>query len=434
MLKKLFFIIFIATFMFLSFSKFSQNLSFDLSQNRINSLSADSEKLLAKLEAPLTIKVYSPNINILNICSEWLNKYTKLSKQINIELHQTTLEPTVSSKFNISSDHNLLLSYKNQEQAIDVKIHQLSEQVISTLIHKVISVNQSWLVFLNGHAEADPFSTDTLGLSNFTKLFNSQGIHAAQLDIKQSQHIPDNTDLIIVVNPQTELLPLEKNILKQYLSAGGKLLWFTEPGSKATGFIDSEFGLSLANGVAIDPDSVSLGSPHPALKIITSYPQHPMVNNITTATLLPWSGHLYSRNKHISATIQPFLTTSNKTWTYPGNPTQDIQQLAQHKEQVGPLNIGVTIGKHAVIIADSSFITNKYLPLYANQQLAKNIVNWLQIKTPVYSFTQTTAKDLNYQPNKLNNTLYRFVFPILIPLVFIVIGFYIQRGTKNARV
>lgn len=413
----------------LSCSKLASNYSWDLSNNKINSLSDSSKKLVSNISEPLNISVYSPSINVLNICNELLQKYKKLSTYITVELHEATIDHNLAAKLKIYTDHNIVLTYKNQQQAMDLKAYTLTEALLSNLIQKVMRDTDRWLAFLTGHQEVDPFSTSMLGLNLFTDLFKAQGMHIALLNLAEQQSIPQNIDTLIVVNPQIDLLPLEKVLLHKYLERGGKLLWFTEPDSKATAWLTEEFGVRLAPGVAIDPASTSLGSPHPAIKIITQHSEHPITQNLKTATILPWSGHLDISKSLNAWQAEPFITTNEQTWAYDGDIALDLEQLAKHKQQQGPLNIGVAFSRglqRSLVIADSSFITNKYISLYANSMLTNNLLDWIQSSDSAYIFSQTAAKDLSYQPNVLNRQLYRYVFPFLIPLLLIGIGFYLQ--------
>jgi hypothetical protein len=423
-----------------SFGKFAKNKYWDLSQNKISSLSNDSKKLLSMLDSPLIIDIYSPSIGILNTASDLSKRYAKYSPQVKIDIHQTTLDPDLSVKLKVVSDHNMIINYKNQQQAMDIKIHELSEQKISSLIQKTLNAPNQWIIFLTGHQEADPYDTSLLGLSSFSKIFIDQGMHIGLLNLTEVQQIPSNTDTLIVANPQQDLSVLEKKLLHEYLARGGKLLWFTEPDSPATSFLTAEFKVQLAMGVAVDPESIKLGSPHPALKIVTVYPPHSISGEIKSAVILPWSGHLQI-NSQVNTQpnnwqINTFLTTGAQTWTYTGDTTFDLATLSQHKAQLGPLNIGLTFSRsiddkhsaqHCMIIADSSFISNKYISLYANGELTRKMLVWLEDSNLSFVFSPTTAKDFSYKPNNLDLMLYQYGFTLLLPLLLICMGFYLQR-------
>jgi len=430
--KNLFVILGIAILALLSCTKFTQRYVWDITQNQSHTLTAASKTLLDRLDAPLTISVYSPDINVLNTCKDLLERYRKYSKQVTIELHQTIFHDSEQSKLNLFTDNNMLVTYKDVRHAMDVRLGELSEQQISTLIQKTSNAANHWLVFLTGHQEADPLDSSELGLSSFAGLFTKQGMHIVTLNLAEQQTIPENTALLIIANPQLDFLPVEQELIHQYLSQGGKLLWLTEPDSKITATLIEEFGIKPSKGVAIDPTSLQLGSPHPALKILTKYPEHAITDDLHTATIMPWSAHLQILFQANDWQQQVFLSTEPSTWTYTGPEAFDTKTLSEYKEHLGPLNIGIALSRsngtevpqRSLVISDSSFLINKYLPLYANAQLAANAIEWTQEDVKLFIFSATPLKDLSYHTSKLDRFLYQYFFIIFLPILFITIGLY----------
>jgi hypothetical protein len=432
MYKKLLVILGLTILTILGCTKVAQQYIWDITQNQAHTLTASSKALLERLEEPLTISVYSPDINVLSACKDLLERYRKHSENVIVELHQTLFHDTEQAKLNLYTDNNLLVTYKNARHAIDVRLGELSEKQISSLIQKTSNAANHWLVFVTGHQEADPLDHSELGLSSFAEIFTKQGMNVVALNLAEHRMIPDNTALLIVANPQLEFLPFEQDLIHQYLEKGGKLLWLTEPGSKATKILTDEFGIKPSKGVAIDPTSVQLGSPHPALKIITKYPAHAITANLHTATIMPWSAHLQILAQTNNWQQQVFLTTEESTWSYNGPETFDIKTLANHKEHIGPLNLGIALSRNngtdipqrSLLISDSSFLINKYLPLYANAQLAASTIEWTQEDVKIFVYSPTPLRDLSYHPSKLGRFLYHYFFIFLLPLLFIGIGLY----------
>jgi hypothetical protein len=106
--------------------------------------------------------------------------------------------------------------------------------------------------------------------------------------------------------------------------------------------------------------------------------------------------------------------------------------FAQHKGAYGPLTLAVALtrkhdAQRTLVVADSSFILNKYLSLYANAQLASNMLGWLQTTPYSLAFNQAHARDLSYSPNNFNLFLLRYGFTILLPLLLISVGYSLQR-------
>lgn len=433
MFKNILFACTIVLLVILSCTPIVREYAWNITRNGNHGLSQATEQLLAKIDAPLTLTVHSADMQLLRACEAFLQRYKQKSPQITISLQNNILNPAQATKLKLTTEHNIIVAYKNTQRAIDLDLNDLSEQQISNLIQQTINTADQWLVFLTGHQEIDPLDTSAMGISEFANNFAKQGMSIATLNLSQQQFIPQNTALLIVANPQQDLLPIEKDLLHQYLTNGGKLVWFTEPDSPSTEFLVEEFGLKPSKGVAIDPASLQLGSPHPAIKILTNYPNHPITNEIKAATILPWSANLRVLYEANGWDQSVFLTTNPDTWTYVGSATQELKTLRQFKEQQGPLNLGFALYRanddheqRALVIADSSFILNKYLPLYANAQLATSIAVWTQNDTQVFIVNPPPSKEFSYNPSKLDRFMYQYFFTILLPLVFIGLGW--RRG------
>ncbi len=436
MLKNLVLVVSITILLALSCSKTAHNYAFDVTQNKTNELTASSKQLLEHIDAPVTITIFSPSMDVLNHFETTLERYKQHSAHIAISLQQTVLDTKHAAKLKVDGEHVLHVNYKETQQAVEIKHEQMPEAQISNLIQHVINNSNNWIAFLAGHQEADPLDTAEFGLSAFAQLFIKQGMHIATLNLATQQFIPQNTALVIVANPQQDFLVTEKALLHQYIANGGKLLWFTEPDAPISALLAEEFGIKPAKGVAIDPDSVQLGSPHPALKILTTYPQHAITQGINSATILPWSGHLQILYEANDWQQDVFLKTAVNTWTYNGPATKDLAHLSKFKEFSGPLNIGIALTKpsadgkteqRATVIADSSFMINKYLPLYANAQLAANIVAWTQDNKHLFIYNTPPLKDLSYLPSKVDRFIQQYVFTLFLPLFLVAVGMYQNR-------
>lgn len=399
---------------------------FDVSQNRLNSLSSHTKQLLDHYTSPLTIAVYSPDLELLDHAKDLLTQYEQYAHNLKVDYFNHPLDSAQAKEYKVISANNLVFTYENGTKALDIRHDNLNERELTRFLQVTMNTSEQWLAFLSGHEEIDPFDTTDMGLSKLTGLFKQQGFKVAQLNLLQQQQIPKNTKLIIVANPQHAFVPLEMQLLQDYLATGGAMLWFTEPYSEVTAPLRTLFNLELAAGVVIDPNSMQLGSPHPAIKIITKLPQHAITQDIKAPLLMPWSGHLYAQQS--TWNIDDLITTEQNTWTY----TQlenNLHNMLTEKAILGPLTIGVTASKTVaeqeqrnIIVADSSFILNKYLPMHGNAKLITNMFAWLQPHNDYFIDSPTPLKDLYYYPKQSDLWVYKYGFTLIVPFILAFIG------------
>lgn len=416
-IKRLLILAIIIAIAVFSASKLAHNYYWDVSQNSLNALSPASKDLLDRLDADLHVIVSSPDKNIINFFDDVLNRYDKYSSRIHIQYNTHATAETIS------------IEYKNQKQTFALDLQNITEQQISTLIQKVVLKTEYWLVFLTGHGELDPFNDSVLGLSNFTDMLKDSGIHIAELNLLQQQTLPRNIDTLVLLNPQTALLPMEQELLHTYLQNGGNLWVFTEPDAPLVDFLQTEFGVTLTSGVIVDPASLPLGSPHPALKLMTQDQKHTINNGIHSPTVMPWSAHLQITHANARWEYQSFLKSSSESWTYTGPETMDIDVMRQYVGSHGPLDIGLALHndqQRIILLGDSSFITNKYLSMYANRKLVSNMLQWLDAKPTPVTYANTAGVDFSYCPSKIDRFFYNYVWIFIMPFLLFVIGFCIR--------
>jgi hypothetical protein len=110
----------------ISFSPIAQDKYLDLTQNKINTLSQNSKQLLSQLDDTLSIQAYAPNVNVLNNYNILLQQYSKASKLVKTQVHQT------------ESGELIVIEYKNLQKTLTLNSSTLSEQMLSDLIHKLV--------------------------------------------------------------------------------------------------------------------------------------------------------------------------------------------------------------------------------------------------------------------------------------------------------
>lgn len=431
--KKIFFYSILIILFTLSCTNIAEQLSWDITQNKSNSLSKESMLLLDQIHEQLTITVYCRDIKLLNLCKPLLMLYKKYSANIHIEFATDPPATSDINKLKLYTDNNITITYKGIQQSIDIAATALSEQNINATIQRLMHNADAWIVFLAGHQEANPLDTSEFGLSEFAQLSVKQGMRIATINLAQQPMIPQNTSLLIIANPQQVLLPIEQTLIHKYIQDGGHVVWLTEPDARISATIAEEFGIIPSKGVAIDQESTLLGSPHPAIKILTQYTQHQITQDFSGATILPWSAHLRILQQPNNWQQNVFLTTKPTTWTYNGPITNNLNSLSKYKEFTGPLNLAIALSRthndtkqeqRALIIADSSFMLNKYLGKYANRQLASNMLSWVQTRENMIVYNTTPIKDLSYYPSKFSIIMYQYIFTIIIPIALIGIGLY----------
>lgn len=376
------------------------NFNLDLSAKAQNSLSTETKELLSSLHEPLVITSYSQD-------TEFNTKLNRLAMQYKAELPNLRFEISRLLKDELHmpnpkiTDSNISVLYDGKVEHSKFSTAEINEQHLSALINRAINKQQHWLAFSSGHDEANIYASDDLGLSNFNQDLQTQGFKTITLDLAKEQMIPKNVSLLIIANPSTDFLNLEKSLITNYIKQGGKVLWLAEPASATSALIQELFGIKVGKLALEDPKSTRLGSPHPAIKIMQDHPNHPINAELRTYNILPWSAELNIDNLADQWQAQSFLALNNKT--------------------IGlSLESTIASAQRIAIIADGGFMLNKYYRNPGNAKVLAATINWLLAQNIIFT-NQSTIADLSYKVSEYQFYFYATLLTIILPLLFLAI-------------
>lgn len=270
------------------------------------------------------------------------------------------------------------------------------EQVITSAILKVAYPSNRTIYFITGHGEMRLEDVDPLrGLSQVRLLLSEHNLEALPLDLSKDAPIPEDAALLVLVSPQTALLPLEVEKLRNYMSEqSGRLILFLEPG-REHGLDDllNDWGLQVDDVRIVDPSSEARTSeqgviirtffPHPAT-------QYHIDNQLT---MLVGPSRPISMKTSIRAqehlTLAPLMETSMQSW---GERAYRLSKQSSFDAAVdipGPLNIavaaerqissqlGITIPRgRMVVVGNADFIANRRIHTLGNRIFFRNLINW----------------------------------------------------------
>ncbi len=400
----------------------------DVTANKVNSLSDPNRTLLSRLDKPLKVALYSTQQNIIEHVRAVLSLFQKESPHIVLSLHHEPLDTIEKTRLKLKTNHNLLLSYDDQRKAIDIDPTKWNERAFSNLIQYIMRAKEDWAVFISGHNECDPLGSTNQDFSQLRNELKNAGINIASLNLVEINNIPDNTKMLVIADPKIAFLPQETNRILNYVSQGGNLLWLVNPNTTLSlDKLAQHLGISWQAGTILDQKSHAMGTPHPAISIMTKYPAHMVTEQLNTLTVFPWARPLqYEAASKLGWQASPLLVTHAST-TLEVHPRKKGQQ-----PPTGPFTIGLALEKkkqRIVVIGNTHFLSNASIHNYGNLALANNLFNWLMGADVLLNTTAKPLVNLSFTQSAFTKTVLQFVFPFCLPLLYLFIGWY----TKSSR-
>jgi ABC-type uncharacterized transport system involved in gliding motility auxiliary subunit len=398
-----------------------QNKRWDLTANKQFSLSDQSRSIVAKLDSPLQIMVFSQEPDFPRY-QDRLKEYEYSSKRISTEYIDPDKKPTIAKQNQIQQYGTIVFNYKGRTERVTTD----SEQDITNGIIKVVTGQQKKVYFTQGHGEKDTTSSDRDGYNTIAGALGRENYGLDKLVLAQTGSVPDDASVLVIAGPKTDFFPIEIDALKKYLDKQGKLVMLIDPPDRADApqpanliALAHDWGVDVGNNIVVDVSGMGrLIGTDASVPVAASYPSHAINKNgsfnFLTAfpmarSATPVSGGVNGR------TAQGFVETSPRSWAesdIKGLLTTGQVSLDESKgDKKGPITIGSAVSAPAtstdqkapadapkpetrlVVMGDSDFAANSGIGIQGNRDLFMNIVGWASQQENLISIRPKDADD-----------------------------------------
>ncbi len=402
------------------------NVAIDLSSNQRNSLSAETLRLLDGVDQPLEITLFVSPINEAKPALENLfERYRDAQDQIGFRSLNPDLYPDLLREYDIRYDGEALISYGDRRE----KVSPVTESGVSTAIQRLLRQGERWLVFLEGHGERHPYRDANHDYSLFATELASRGFTIESLNLARSAAIPDNTSVLVLASPKLPLLPGEIDLLRDYIDAGGNLLWLADPEQALDGTdrLADLLALEFLPGIIVDPNSQLMGLNRVDFALVADYPRHDITRELISLSLFPEAQALAFHGQD-EWQQQVFLQSDARSWNETGQMRGELFLGDDDDESGGPLDLGVSLARsqHAedgslfeqrvAIVGDADFVSNRYLGNGANLDIGLNLMNWLSHDDRLISISPRPAPDTRLELSQTQQVSIALFFLLLLPL------------------
>lgn len=413
----------------------------DWTANHRNTLTAPSKRLLQRMKGPIKFTVFTyPNQHQREQITNLVKRYQHAKSNISLKFVNPAEHPQQIRKLHINSSGEVLIKYQGRSQRLKV----LSEQNITSALQRLSSSGVTRIVFLKGAGGRSLSDGGQDGYSQLASVLRQQGLKVKTLNLIKTPKIPSNTSVLVLASLQKKLFPGEVKSIKHYIENGGNVLWLEDP-KYASGLkpLAKALGITWEHGVIVYPDYRQLGTGNPGFALVTSYPRQPITQDLTNLTLFPIA-QAVKANKNSPWHSVPLLTTLRQSYLETGHTKKDAGFQPKEGDIGGPLNLALALtrkipkaqGKSSpakskghtktrqrvVVVGDSDFMSNGYLGVLSNKQLAINIFQWLGENDRQISVQVPKAPDTHLYLRPLQVRAMWAVFVVGLPLVLLVIG------------
>lgn len=395
---------------------------FDLSRTGTYTLSAESKAYIRSLDKPVQIIVTIPNdtdIPELQQIHADLRKLLRLYEAhsaananalVKVEFldvyRQRKRVQEVTQRYNITGENLILVSCEDRIREIrPAELYEndgesitgfRGEHVFTSAIIEVASKKSDKIYFLIGHGEMQLDDVDpALGLSQLSSFLTERNFEVAELDLTQTNTVPEDADMIILASPQGSLMPEEVEKLRRYLSErNGRMIVFINPG-RHHGLEDLfyDWGV-LAEDMTVEDPGEDFRA-HGGDMIIRRLAMHPITEMLVEYKITALFGLSRPVRSDPAAVnreglkVEQIIASSDKSWAERDFRNQSPTEFNPKRDLPGPISIatassrsagsdfGINIqGGRLIVFGNADFIANNRFQAFGNQSLAINSIYW----------------------------------------------------------
>jgi ABC-type uncharacterized transport system involved in gliding motility auxiliary subunit len=423
---------------------------FDLTSERVFSLSPQSVKVVRTLKQPL--KLYGFFQGGRDSQGEALfESYSYSSPKITFQLIDPERNPEIATRYNVTRMPTTHIQYGDQ----GTNVGDTTEQAITNAIIKVTSTSTKGACFLQGHGEPSIDDMDNAGgFGRAAQALAGENYDVKPLTLMTAPKVPSNCVVVIVAGPVKPLFPAEVDAIDSFLKNGGRALVMLRPQlpdqpNTETSLINmvSQWGLTVGDDVVLDQELHLFSGPTLGLSpIVELYPPHPISAQFNKRTLWP-----------MVRSVEPVKETKTGLQAWPLAQTGDTSIAATEveaifkeqkfkpgpKDRKGPITVAdavVTDNKklkwgtgdaRLVVFGDTDFADNQNLSQVFNQDFFLNAADWLVGETATIAIRPRTlrASRVSLTPNQFNNVFVASV--LMLPELLLIVGIVVWWERRN---
>lgn len=398
--------------------------SWDLTEDKSNTLAPETIEILASLPQPVTARAYYTARASSEETRKLLDRFVQNSNQkFTYEFIDPELNPISAQADGIERDGTIILFMGEQKEQVTFA----TEQELDAALLRLMNPETRVIYFLTGHGENSIEQPSDISLTQAVDSLRKKNYTVKPLNLQGEGKIPEDAKVVVVAGPQVPLAESETQALDAWLDNGGSLIVMYEP-SPLTRFGETpdplagllaKWGITLNNDFVIDPN---VNPASFAISDAAAYARHPITERLMGVnSVYPTSRSIAVSETTGGASLTPLVVTGFNAWGETDFPSIDQNQVnfVEGQDNPGPLTLAVaaenaTTRARLVVFGDSEFAADA---LYSrgNGDIFINAIDWAAEQEDLIDLTPKPAMPRTFTaPGTLG-----FIGIILTSLCFI---------------
>lgn len=416
----------------------------DITQASRNILTKGSVEILEQMKEPVNITVFATNDdasrgdNFRKGMLDFIARYQREKKDIQLTFINPTEEPKLAQEANIKQDGEVIVEYNKRTEHI---FPPIVEQDMTNLLVRLSRTNTKPVMFLDGHGERHLQGVKNHDLGEFGKQLETKGFKFANPDLTISPEVPANGAMLVIAGPQVDVSDIEAQKIKAYIESGGNVLWLLDDNNlRGLDIVAEYLGVSVSPGVAVDMSAAQYGA-DPKVAFASAYGDHAITRNFQLRTLFPEAREVDAKASYdLGWKVGRLVDVAPNGWLESDQIDAGVKNkkvsFDVEKDKRGPINVGVALertygkkGQRVVVMGNANFLSNTFITNGGNLDFGINIVNWLAGDDELITIQPMPLKDANVTiPDTDTGRAVAWTvfhgFQYIIPLGFLMTGLW----------
>lgn len=394
------------------------NRRFDLTEERLHSLSPQTVRILEGLDQEVSIIAFhsSQFAAERQAAKDLLEEYAYHNDRISLRLLDPRRSPGEVRAYEVDTDGTIIVSAATGE----ARVTEATEEALTNAVIKATAQTKKVICTTTGHGEKGIVDDGPDGFTRAAEALRKENFEVKEIRLLEGQRAISGCDSVIVAGPTHSMVSDEVDALGAFLDDGGRVLVLREPRA-ASGLepLLERYGLRIGDDFIVDVNPLGrmLGG-SPAAPVVYDYDDHEITRDFAgLATIYPTATSVETVTPGDGATRTYRLgRTSEQSWGEMGELTDEVGfdpgtdkkgPLSLSAAAVRPLDTGgdeeeeplepeeeaadeekpAPAEKQARIVCfgDSDFAGNGTFLLAGNRDLFLNTVAWLNERSDLIS-------------------------------------------------
>ncbi len=414
----------VAIFGCLNYLGYKQHKKFDLTAEKLFTLSDQTREVVGKLQKDVRVLYFNTRDEPV---ASVVERYRDLNNRITYERVDLQARPEMAQQFRgmRGTGEVVVMSGSRSE-----KLQGLDEQTFTSAIIKVTRDKAKMVCFIEGHGERELAGNGPEGYGGINALLKRDNYETKSINLSAQEATLADCAVVVLAGPSKSLFPPEEEALGKFITDGGKALLAVDPDSEAqvNGLLKG-WNIELRKDIVIEP-TVRIANVSPAFVVVREFGAHAITNKFGAGrmALFPLVQSIKTDTTKSDVTITDLLKTSASSYS-----KTDVKATAytptEGKDNQGPLTLGVaaekTVGAQnirLVVLGDSDFAVNDWIQRTNNGDFFVNAINWLAQEADLISIRPKGPTNRSVELTAIPQNIFFWLTVVFLPLAVIVTG------------